>query len=29
MAAKDGHFSFDFAGVYDEVEEPRKIVYTM
>lgn len=29
MAAKDGSFSFDFAGVYDKVEEHKEIAYTM
>ncbi len=29
MAAKDGSFSFDFSGVYDEVELHRKIAYTL
>ena len=29
MAAKDGSFSFDFWGIYDEVETHKKIVYTM
>lgn len=29
MAAKDGSFSFDFEGVYDRVEEPKRIEYTM
>jgi uncharacterized protein YndB with AHSA1/START domain len=29
MAAKDGSFSFDFAGVYDKVKEPELIEYTM
>jgi uncharacterized protein YndB with AHSA1/START domain len=29
MAAKDGSFSFDFAGVYTEVEENKKISYVM
>jgi uncharacterized protein YndB with AHSA1/START domain len=29
MAAKDGSFSFDFAGVYDDVQLHRRIAYTM
>lgn len=29
MAAKDGSFSFDFEGVYDEIEPLRLIAYTM
>lgn len=29
MAAKDGSFSFEFGGVYDEVETNKKISYTM
>lgn len=29
MAAKDGSFSFDFGGVYDEVIEHKLIKYTM
>ena len=29
MAAKDGSFSFDFGGVYDEVTENKLIAYTM
>lgn len=29
MAAKDGSFSFDFEGVYDEVEPHSRIAYTM
>ncbi|WP_343306657.1 SRPBCC family protein [Chitinophaga niabensis] len=29
MAAKDGSFSFDFAGVYDEVTDHQYISYTM
>jgi uncharacterized protein YndB with AHSA1/START domain len=29
MAAKDGSFSFDFWGIYDEVDTHKKIVYTM
>ncbi len=29
MAAKDGSFSFDFAGVYDEVKTNELIAYTM
>jgi uncharacterized protein YndB with AHSA1/START domain len=29
MAAKDGSFSFDFAGVYDEIQENKYISYTM
>ncbi len=29
MAAKDGSFSFDFGGVYDNVEEYKLIEYTM
>ena len=29
MAAKDGSFSFDFGGVYTEVEENKVIAYTM
>lgn len=29
MAAKDGSFSFDFNGVYDEVVENRRIAYTI
>ena len=29
MAAKDGSFSFDFWGIYDEVDSHKKIAYTM
>ena len=29
MEAKDGSFGFDFGGVYTEVEENKKIAYTM
>lgn len=29
MEAKDGSMGFDFGGVYDEVIENKKIVYTM
>lgn len=29
MAAKDGSFSFDFGGVYTEVDQHKKIAYTM
>jgi uncharacterized protein YndB with AHSA1/START domain len=29
MAAKDGSFSFDFGGVYDYVEENKRIGYTL
>ena len=29
MEARDGSFGFDFAGVYDEVEINKRIVYTM
>ncbi|MBL8009596.1 MAG: SRPBCC family protein [Flavobacteriales bacterium] len=29
MAARDGSFSFDFEGVYDDVQEHRRIAYTM
>jgi uncharacterized protein YndB with AHSA1/START domain len=29
MEAKDGSMGFDFGGVYDEVVEMNKIVYTM
>jgi uncharacterized protein YndB with AHSA1/START domain len=29
MAAKDGSFSFDFEGVYDNVEQNRKLEYTI
>lgn len=29
MAAKDGSFSFDFAGVYDEIKTNELIAYTM
>lgn len=29
MAARDGSFSFDFAGVYDDVQLHERIVYTM
>lgn len=29
MAAKDGSFSFDFGGVYDDVQEYRSLNYTM
>lgn len=29
MAAKDGSFSFDFGGVYDEVETNKYIAYTL
>jgi len=29
MAARDGSFSFDFEGVYDDVQEHKRIAYTM
>ncbi len=29
MAAKDGSFSFDFGGVYTEVEKNKRIAYVM
>jgi uncharacterized protein YndB with AHSA1/START domain len=29
MAARDGSFSFDFAGVYDDVQLHKRIAYTM
>ncbi len=29
MAARDGSFSFDFAGVYDDVQLNKRIAYTM
>lgn len=29
MAARDGSFSFDFAGVYDDVQLNTRIAYTM
>ncbi|HVI45835.1 MAG TPA: SRPBCC family protein [Chitinophaga sp.] len=29
MAAKDGSFSFDFGGVYTQVDEHKVIAYTM
>lgn len=29
MAAKDGSFSFDFEGVYDEVELNKRIAYSL
>lgn len=29
MAARDGSFSFDFEGVYDEVQLNKRIAYTM
>jgi uncharacterized protein YndB with AHSA1/START domain len=29
MAARDGSFSFDFEGVYDDVQMQRRIAYTM
>ncbi|MCE3294882.1 MAG: Activator of Hsp90 ATPase 1 family protein [Crocinitomicaceae bacterium] len=29
MAAKDGSFSFEFGGVYDQVEDNKAIRYTM
>lgn len=29
MAAKDGSFAFDFAGIYDEVKTNELIAYTM
>jgi len=29
MAARDGSFSFDFAGVYDDVQLLKRIAYTM
>lgn len=29
MAARDGSFSFDFEGVYDDVQLHRRIAYTM
>ncbi len=29
MAARDGSFSFDFTGVYDDVQLNKRIAYTM
>ena len=29
MAARDGSFSFDFEGVYDDVQPHQRIAYTM
>lgn len=29
MAAKDGSFSFDFSGTYNQVDEPRALAYTL
>ncbi len=29
MAAKDGSFSFDFGGIYSEVEQHKLIAYTL
>ena len=29
MEAKDGSFGFDFEAIYDEVEEYKKLAYTM
>lgn len=29
MAARDGSFSFDFEGVYDDVQPHKRIAYTM
>lgn len=29
MAARDGSFSFDFSGVYDDVQPQKLIAYTM
>jgi uncharacterized protein YndB with AHSA1/START domain len=29
MEAKDGSFGFDFEAIYDEIDEFKKIVYTM
>jgi uncharacterized protein YndB with AHSA1/START domain len=29
MEAKDGSFGFDFGGTYDEVEENKRIAYTI
>ncbi len=29
MAARDGSFRFDFEGVYDVVEEPQSLSYTL
>lgn len=29
MAAKDGSFSFDFGGVYDDIQENKYIAYTL
>ncbi|WP_373497374.1 SRPBCC family protein [Aquiflexum sp.] len=29
MEAKDGSFGFDFEGIYDEVIDSEKIIYTM
>lgn len=29
MAARDGSFSFDFGGVYDDVQPHKRIAYTM
>lgn len=29
MAARDGSFSFDLAGVYDDIQPHKRIAYTM
>ena len=29
MEAKDGSFGFDFEAIYDEVDVPKKLTYTM
>lgn len=29
MAAKDGSFSFDFEGIYDDIQENKYIAYTI
>jgi uncharacterized protein YndB with AHSA1/START domain len=29
MAAKDGSYSFDFSGVFDEVVPPTRLAYTI
>jgi uncharacterized protein YndB with AHSA1/START domain len=29
MEAKDGSFGFDFEAVFDEIDEPRKLGYTL
>ncbi len=29
MAAKDGSFSFDYAGIYDEIKDFQQVAYTL